>query len=130
MAEVARKQATSSEVKEFASWMISQHGAGEAKAKALQTKSNLEPKSSAISKNLENEVHGTVSSLRGQKGASFDEAYIDSQVKTHTEVLRIFDQQLIPNADDAQLKADLKAARAHISDHLARAKAIQKDLAK
>lgn len=129
MAELAKKNATNADVKNFAAMMITQHRDMENKGKSVATKAKITPTDSDASTHLTTQAQTTVSSLKTQKGKDFDKAYIDAQVKAHREVLDMFDNKLLPSAQNGELKTLLTDGRAHVATHLAKAEAIQGALA-
>ena len=62
-------------------------------------------------------------------GAAFDRAYVDHEVAYHQAVLDAMDSTLIPNAQNAELKALLVKVRPAFVAHLEHAKHIQAALA-
>jgi putative membrane protein len=71
-----------------------------------------------------------VASLKTLKGAAFDKAYIDHEVAYHQQVLDALDKTLIPNAQNAELKALLVKVRPAFVAHLDHAKQLQSSLGK
>ena len=128
MANLATKSATSADVKNFAAMMITQHKDMESKGKALAAKAKITPADSDASNALKSDVQSTISNLKTQKGKDFDKAYMDSQVKAHRDVLNMFDNKLLPNAQNGDLKTLLTDGRSHVAAHLAKAEEIQKKL--
>ena len=124
MAELAKKTATNADVKNFAAMMITQHRDMETKGKALATKAKITPADNDASAALKTEVQTTITTLKTQKGKEFDKAYMEAQVKAHKEVLSVFDNRLLPNAQNGELKALLSDARTHVATHLAKAEEI------
>ena len=66
--------------------------------------------------------------LDGLSGAAYDKAYMDHEVAYHQQVLDALDQQLIPGAQNAQLKDLLQKTRPAIAAHLDMAKQIRDQL--
>jgi putative membrane protein len=128
MANLATKAATNADVKNFAAMMITQHKDMEAKGKAVAAKAKITPADNETSSALKTDVQSTISSLKTQKGKDFDKAYIESQVKAHRDVLNIFDNKLLPSAQNGDLKTVLTDDRTHVAAHLAKAEEIQKKL--
>jgi putative membrane protein len=128
MANLAAKTATSADVKNFAAMMITQHKDMETKGKALATKAKITPADNDASTALKTDVQSTITSLKTQKGKDFDKAYMESQVKAHRDVLNLFDNKLLPNAQNSDLKTLLTDGRSHVAAHLAKAEEIQKKL--
>jgi len=125
MANLATKSATSADVKNFAAMMITQHKDMESKGKALAAKAKITPADSDASNALKSDVQSTISNLKTQKGKDFDKAYMDSQVKMHTEGLDIIDNQLLPSVKNADMKDHLNTVRQHVQMHLSKAQDIQ-----
>jgi putative membrane protein len=128
MANLAAKSASSTDVKNFAAMMVTQHKDMETKGKALAAKAKITPADSDASNALKSDVQSTMSSLKTQKGKDFDKAYMESQVKAHRDVLNLFDNKLLPNAQNGDLKTLLTDGRSHVAAHLAKAEEIQKKL--
>jgi putative membrane protein len=128
MAELALKKATLGDVKQFAGMMKSHHTAGSQKTKALQTKTKLGTASSDLSTHLENDAIATIKDLRDKEAASFDRAYMSSQVKAHKDVLAAIDNRLLPSVTNGEVKTILGETRRTVADHLTKAEDIQKKL--
>ena len=128
MANLAAKTATNADVKNFAAMMITQHKDMETKGKALAAKAKITPADNDASTALKTDVQSTITSLKTQKGKDFDKAYMESQVKAHRDVLNLFDNKLLPNAQNGDLKTLLTDGRSHVAAHLAKAEEIQKKL--
>jgi len=125
MAQLAAKSATNADVKSFAAMMLTQHREMETKGKALATKAKITPADNDASTALKSDVASVVTNLKSQKGKEFDKAYMEAQVKAHRDVLNLFDNKLLPNAQNGDLKTLLTDARGHVAAHLAKAEEIQ-----
>jgi putative membrane protein len=123
----ALKKATNSEVKGFARTMIRDHGAANKLATALATKLSLTPEDNEKSRALETGYDQSQAELNVPTltGAAFDKAYIDHEVAYHQAVLDALDNVLIPQADNAELKALLQQIRPNVALHLVLAQKIQ-----
>jgi putative membrane protein len=128
MAQLASKTATNADVKNFAAMMITQHRDMETKGKALAAKAKITPADNEASTALKSDVQSTLTNLKTQKGKEFDKAYMEAQVKAHRDVLNMFDNKLLPNAQNGELKTLLTDARGHVATHLAKAEEISKKL--
>jgi putative membrane protein len=126
MAELAKKNAESAEVKNFAGLMATHHTQGMAKIRSIQAKTKIELKDNELSTKLKGEVSDKVSMLRDKKGKDFDRAYMDTQVKTHKEALDALDNRVLPAATNGEVKTGIKEMRRQVADHLAKAEEIQK----
>lgn len=125
---MAKSMASAKEVKDFAQAMITDHGAVNKQAVALATKLNVTPEDNETSRGLKASADAAMASLHAQTGAAFDKAYIANEVTYHQAVLDALDQTLIPNAQNAELKALLEKVRPAIAAHLAHAKSVQTKL--
>jgi len=125
---MAVQKGSSKDVKDFGRMMVRDHGAVNKEAVALAKKLNLTPEDNETSRNLMSSAEQSRSSMQGMTGAAFDRAYIDNEVTFHQTVLDALDKTLIPNAQNAELKALLEKVRPNIAGHLERARQIQSTL--
>lgn len=122
--KLARSRAKDARVKAFAERMVKHH----TEAKDKQAKLKLDTAESAFSTKLEKEVGTTSAALQADTGASFDQQYIQAQIKEHQQVLDAIDQQLLPNAKNDELKAYLKEIRPTVASHLKDARDLESKL--
>ena len=125
---MAKPKASAKEVKDFAQMMITDHGTVNKQAVALAKKLNVTPEDNETSRGLQSGAEQARSAMQGKSGADFDRAYIDNEVTYHQAVLDALDKTLIPNAQNAELKALLQQVRPNVAAHLERAKGIQSKL--
>ena len=116
------------DVKAFAKQMITDHTSTNDKAKALAQKLSLAPEDNDLSRGLKASQDSIRASLKAMSGANFNKAYVDNEVSYHETVLNALDTQLIPSAQNAELKELLTATRPVIAEHLDHAKQIQTKL--
>ena len=128
--KLAQKQAKGAEVKAFGKQMVTDHSAVNKQAVALVTKLKVKPEDNATSQSLKSGGDANVKKLKGLKGAAFDKAYVDQEVTYHQTVLDAIDKVLIPNAQNAELKALIVKVRPAIDGHLQHAKMMQASLGK
>ena len=128
--DLAKKKGASKAVKDFGQTMVTDHGGVNKQAVALATKLNVTPEENDVSKQLKTGADANMAKLQGLTGAAFDKAYIDNEVAYHQAVADAMDKTLIPNAQNAELKALLVKVRPAFGAHLERAKGIQASLAK
>lgn len=126
--ELAKTKATNAEVKKFAETMVTDHGGVNKQAVALAGRLNLTPEENPASQQLTQGGEQSRGQIQGLSGAAFDRAYIDHEVEYHQTVLDAIDSTLIPNAQNADLKALLVSVRPAIAAHLEMAKNLQKTL--
>ena len=127
---MAKQKATAKGAKDFAQTMIDDHSAVNKQAVALAKKLKVTPEDNDVSKSLKSAADASTSNLQGKSGADFDKAYIDNEVTFHQNVLDALDKTLIPNTQNAELKALLTKVRPTVAAHLERAKSIQSSLKK
>lgn len=128
MAQLAAKNASSVDVKNFAAMLMTQHRDMETKGKTLATKAKITPADNDVSTTMKSDMNSTVTSLKTRKGKDFDKAYIDAQVRAHRDALAVFDSKLLPNAQNGELKTQLTEERSRIAAHLTKAEEIQQKL--
>jgi putative membrane protein len=110
--------------------MVTDHTGVNKSATELVNKLKVTPKENATSESLKSGGEKNVASLKTLKGAAFDKAYIDHEVAYHQQVLDALDKTLIPNAQNAELKALLVKVRPAFVAHLDHAKQLQSSLGK
>jgi len=123
--KLAEKKGASKAVKDFAKTMVTDHSGVNKQAVALVTKLNVTPEDNDTSKQLKSGGDANLAKLEGLSGKAFDKEYIDHEVAYHQAVLDAIDKTLIPNAQNADLKALLVKVRPAIAAHLDMAKKIQ-----
>jgi putative membrane protein len=129
-AREATRKAKNARVKHFAQHMITDHSAAETKVASLDSKAGISPQSSAVSENLKANGDQIMSDLKSANGPSFDQSYIDAQVKEHTKVLDLLDNKLISQAQNPDLVKTLQDIRTKVAGHLKDAQDIQASLQK
>ena len=128
--KLAQKRGSTRDARAFATQMITDHSGVNKQAVELVTKLKVTPEDNPTSQSLKAGGVENVKMLRTLKGARFDKAYIDHEVAYHEQVLGAIDSTLIPNAQNAELKALLVAVRPAFVGHLEHAKKIQASLTK
>ena len=126
--KLAQSKASSKEVKAFGQTMVTDHTGVNKAAVDLVTKLKVKPEENDTSKSLKENGKKTLAHLKGLKGAAFDKAYVDNEVTYHQSVLDAVDNVLIPNAQNAELKALLVKVRPAFVAHLDHAKKLQASL--
>jgi len=116
------------DVKAFAKQMVTDHTSTNDKAKALAQKLTLTPEDNDTSRGLKASQDSVRASLKGMTAANFNKAYVDNEVTYHETVLNALDTQLIPNAQNPELKQLLTDTRPVIAEHLDHAKMVQSKL--
>jgi putative membrane protein len=129
-ARLAEKHSRNPEVRKFARMMIRQHTDVNSKLTRVSRNDKIEPKDSTPAAEIKQQGDQTLSSLKSLKGADFDRAYVNAQVKAHRDVLDSIDQKLLPNAKDPQLHTMLQQTRPAVQTHLNHAVQLQAKLLK
>ena len=88
--------------------MVGDHSAVNDQALALVKKLNVTPEDNPTSKNLTKQAEATRNKLASLNGAAFDKAYVDNEVAYHQTVNTALSDTLIPDAQNAELKALLQ----------------------
>jgi putative membrane protein len=128
--KLALSKAKSPDVKTFAQLMITDHSGVNKSAVDLVTKLHVTPEPNPTSQSLQKGGDDNLAALKKLSGAAFDKAYVDHEVAYHQAVLDALDQTLIPNAQNAELKALLVKVRPAFVAHLDHAKHLQSELGK
>ena len=125
---LAKEKGSSEEVIAFGDRMITDHTAVNEQASALAGRLNLTPADNATSQSLKASADQAMSDLHAASGADFDRAYLEREVAFHQQVLDAIDNTLLPNAQNADLRALLEQTRPAIASHLEMAKQLQSGL--
>ena len=126
--KLAEAKAASKDVKAFGKQMVTDHTGVNKSATDLATKLKLKPEDNPTAQSLKKGGADNVAHLKTLKGAAFDKAYVDHEVEYHQAVIDAMDKTLIPNAQNAELKALLVKVRPAFVAHLEHAKQVQSSL--
>jgi putative membrane protein len=126
--QLAASMGTNSEVKAFGQQMVTDHTGVNKQASELANKLKLAPQDNPTSQSLKAGGEKNIANLKTLKGAAFDKAYIDNEITYHEAVLDAIDKTLVPNAQNAELKALIVKVRPAFVAHLAHAKLIRSSL--
>ncbi len=125
-AKIAKSRAKDKRVKEFAKMMTKDHGDANKREDALSKRASITAIDNEASRKISDDAKARTETLNSAaKGAEFDRAYIDAQVQVHTMVLDMITNQMLPAAQNPELKVELEALRGTIEAHLVQAKDIQ-----
>lgn len=125
-ASIAHKRSRKTAILQFAENMTNAHKAVIAQAVALVTKLNVTPQDNAVSRQLLSDAEKTRKKLNSLSGKAFDKAYIDNEVAYHKAVIAAVEGLLIPEAENAELKALLLNVVPILKAHLEHAQMVQK----
>ena|SRR5690554_836538 len=126
--ELALTKTKNKEITNFAKTMINDHKAVIQQAVDLVTKLKVTPQDNALSKQLNSDAEATRKMLSSKKGKAFNKAYIDNEVAYHEAVIGAVKDVLIPQSQNAELKALLEAVLPALETHLEHAKMVQKNI--
>jgi len=129
-AQAARKKAKNAQVKRFASDMIRDHTAADQQATALVKRLGLTPEGNETSRSLAQRAEGDLANLQPLKGKDFEKAYAEHELAFHRQVLATFDERLISDAQNADLKSLLESLRSVVAEHRDHAQALVDSLSK
>lgn len=125
---IAQQNAQRQEVRDFATMMVKEHGKALEDGQRLSTKAGFGSASSDITSELRADNQGIISELNESDASDFDEEYIEHQIEVHQKVLKLLDDELIPNAVNPELRSSLLATRPVVAAHLERARSIKRML--
>jgi putative membrane protein len=129
-AKIAKGNSKNTDILKFASTMISDHQSVIDQAVALVKKLGVTPMDNPVSKSLNAGAETTSKMLRGKSGSDFNKAYIENEVAYHKAVINTVQNQLIPQSQNAELKALLEKVVPILKTHLEHAEMVQKMLSK
>jgi putative membrane protein len=86
LGQLAARNSSDASVKKFATRMVQDHTAADAKLKGIAAKDNL-----TLPSQLDAEHQATKAKLSGLKGAEFDAAYSEAMAKGHDKAVALFE---------------------------------------
>ena len=122
---LAVQNASSADVKAFAREMIADHTAMQKKGAEVGKALGVEDADASADRM--DEMNDDLDELKGRKGADFDKAYMDLQVRAHERTLgelRAFE----PRAQSAELKSHIAQAIPKVEAHLQKAQQLRQQL--
>jgi putative membrane protein len=119
LGKVAADKASASNVKDFGSKMVTDHGMANDKLKAI-----AQAKGMTVPAELDSKHQATVDHLSKLSGTAFDKAYVTEMVKDHQHDAMLF-QKEIDTTQDADLKSFATDTLTTVKMHLSMIKEIQ-----
>ncbi len=107
-AKQALAKSKNKDVRAFADDMVQDHAAVNKQALALVDKLKVKPEDNATSQSLTKQADAKRADLAKLDGAAFDKAYVDNEVAYHKTVNGALETQLIPSANNGELKSLLQ----------------------
>jgi putative membrane protein len=127
-AAIAKQKSKNADVIKFAETMERDHRAVIAQAAALAKKLGVTPRDNAVSKQLLADAEETKKTLNAASAKSFDKTYVDNEVAYHKAVIAAVEGLLIPETENAELKALLTGVVPALQAHLHHAEMLQKQI--
>lgn len=127
-AKLAEVRAVDPRVKELARTIVRQHSQAERDGADVARMSQLNPQTSDLSAEIQTNAHDKLDALGSKMGSAFDRAYIDAQVDSQRETLRLIDNRLLPSATTDEVKGLVERLRPEIANQYDQAKALQQKL--
>ena len=122
LGQLAASKATSSDVKNFANRMVTDHGKAGDELKSLLSQKGATPPSMASAMETK-----TSNALSRKSGAAFDKAYMSDMVKDHEQDAKEF-EKATKSVQDPDLKNWATQTLTVVQDHLKMAKVINSKL--
>jgi putative membrane protein len=128
-AQLAQTTATNNKVRKFAERIAKEHLEHKNKQAELAQQLRLAPVETPTSKQLESDAASLTEALKVHRGADFDRAYVEAEIRQHLSLLDLVDSKLLPSARDAELRSSIQDYRSKVESHLKEAQELQKELA-
>ncbi|MGV6852382.1 MAG: DUF4142 domain-containing protein [bacterium] len=126
--KIAIDRSKNEEVRRFAQRMIEDHSAVLDAAVALVTKLGVTPVNNELVATLASQSQAHEKQLLSLSGKDFDKSYIDHEVAYHKAVIGVIKTQLIPSAQNAELKDMLVNVLPAFEAHLKHCQMIQSQI--
>lgn len=104
-AHLALALSTNPDIHEFANTMIRDHTAVNDAALGLLKKLGAEAQDNAFSKTLNENAEKIIDDFSKLRGVEFDKAYAENELAYHQAVNKLVEDTMIPNIDNAEVKA-------------------------
>ncbi len=128
LSKMAQKKASSPKVKQVAAKLLADHSKNEAQLKALAKQLNVTLTPSAGGNPTAADSAAMPSELQGKSGAQFDQAFVQHEIDDHQSNIEKIQTQMLPSAQNAQVKSYLQKTVTAMQGHLASLQQAQKQL--
>ena len=115
-------------IRNFAANMVTAHTAVNQQLNDLTNRINITPEENKESLDFRDESTTKRDLMRELEGHTFDSTYIANEITYHTKLLQTLDKELIPDADNAQIKQALMQIRPAVQAHLDHAMSVRANL--
>ena len=126
--KLAQQKTKDPRVKAFAERVVADHKARMQKDEQLMSGLGIKPRGNVVSDQIKAAADQQTARLESMSGTDFDRAYLEEQINYYRAALDTFDKDLLPNARDPQIKADLTEARGRADSHLKEAQDLRLSL--
>ncbi len=126
--KIALERSKNASIKKFAERMVTDHTAVLNSAVALVTKLGVTPVNNELVATLAEQSSTHEANLLTLSGNAFDKSYIDHEVAYHEAVIGVIENQLIPAAQNKELKDMLLSVVPAFKAHLEHCQMIQKKI--
>jgi putative membrane protein len=126
--KIALERSKNASIKKFAERMVTDHIAVLNSAVALVTKLGVTPVNNELVATLAEQSSTHEANLLTLSGNAFDKSYIDHEVAYHEAVIGVIENQLIPAAQNKELKDMLISVVPAFKAHLEHCQMIQKKI--
>ena len=124
--KIALERSQNISIKKFAERMVTDHTAVLNSAVALVTRLGVTPVNNKLVATLAEQSSIHEANLRTLSGSAFNKSYIDHEVAYHEAVIGVIENQLIPAAQNKELKDMLISVVPAFRAHLEHSQMIQK----
>jgi putative membrane protein len=128
LAGLAAKKATSPQVKQVAQKLATDHTKNRAQLRALAQKLNLNLTSAQGANVAAADSVALPPDLQGKSGAEFDKAFVQHEIEDHQANIDKIRGQMIPGAQNEEVKAYLQKTVTDMEGHLAVLKRVQQQI--
>jgi putative membrane protein len=128
LSKLAAKQASSPLVKRIAGKLAADHAKNREEGRALAQRLNLTLIPAAGGDIAAADSAAVPPELQGKTGRDFDKAFVEHEIKEHEDNIEKIQNQLLPAAQNAELKAYLQKTLTAVQGHLASLKQVQQQL--
>ncbi len=127
-ADIALQRSKNAEIRKFALRMKTDHKAVLNSAVKLVTRLGVTPVNNDLVATLSKQSQDHEANLRTLSGRAFDKSYIDHEVAYHKAVINVIEKQLIPSANNKELKDTLISVVPAFKAHLKHSEMIQSQI--
>jgi putative membrane protein len=126
--KIALDRSGDKRVREFAQRMVTDHQSVLDSAVKLVTRLGVTPQNNELVYSLSKQSVEHEARLKSMRGREFNKLYIDHEIAYHEAVIGVIKKQLIPGANNQELKEMLVSVLPAFDAHLAHCKGIQASL--